>query len=269
MAELGELIPGGGSNGSWSDFVKDPVMRSALVSTGLQLMAGGWGNPMQQLGVALGHGAESAGATAKALQDQGNLEAKMTQVASEGAKDRESREKVAKIGASSRQEVANIRVAGMLERAAMIHGPSNDKEWKIYSDAKNTYFKKEKDNQILTGKSDDQILTEAEAYAKETLRGMRSATGGGAALSDGVSSPNTGIPNGVAPVLGSGKTGAQATPSTKQGLIDLLKGPNAAIIKRHLETPEGRKKILEKRPDLAKEIEWYTGMTEAYGKKAP
>lgn len=52
--DMPEMPRSGG--GAWANWVQQPGAREFLISTGLQLMTGGWGNTMSQVGQALGNG---------------------------------------------------------------------------------------------------------------------------------------------------------------------------------------------------------------------
>ena len=125
MAGLGDLMQPGGApgeepaSGSWSDLVKDPIARSALMGFGLQMMTGGWGNGTQQLAAGLGAGNTSAAATSEAMQKQMEADDKSAESAANHAADRQNRLEVAKIGADSRVEQVHIRGEMALERARL------------------------------------------------------------------------------------------------------------------------------------------------------
>ena len=214
-ADAGMVQPQTGAD--WDAALKDPVMKSALLGFGMQLMTGGRGSPVQRVGEALGAGASSAAGTAKSINDfQGEERARKDKL-SEGAASRAQSETNARIGADSRQEVAQIRSEAMLQRAAMIGKPQNSQEMGIYSKAMADYMKKEKDNQILSRKSDQQIGLEADAWAKSVLDNARNATGvrsQGSPLPDAGDATSGGGP-GPAGTTGSVTLGAGGTPPAK------------------------------------------------------
>ncbi len=119
--DLGSMIGGAPEAiaSTWKSLVDSPEKQAALTSFGLQLMAGGHGDQFQRLAVAAGHGMESASATEEAIRQHKEKERAFAAGQQEKAADRASREKVAQIGADSRLEVAQHRVAGMLERTKM------------------------------------------------------------------------------------------------------------------------------------------------------
>lgn len=262
--DLGSLIPQGigdvasAAGNTWSSLVSDPdptkaaIKQNALISAGLQLMAGGTGNTMQQFAQAGGKAAQSAGETVGAMQEAQRHTQAGADKKEASALDRKSHEEVARIGADSRQEVAQVKIEGMLERSRLIHGPQNDKEMQIYSKARSDFFKKEKDNQILSRKSDSQILAEADTYAKEQLRGARDATGvrsQGAPLESGGPAPISGAP-GPSPTPGQPGAGAQSAP--KPTWDQIKSNPK---IQELLQSAAGRKTLVRERPDLRDEIE--------------
>lgn len=225
--DLGGMMPGGsppqggGSGAStWQSLVNDPVSRSALISMGLQLMAGSHGgSPVQNLGLAIGAGAEGAGNTAKAIQSQQINDRDFQAKQEEGDKNRASHEKIGQMGADSRNEVAQIRSEAMIQRAAMIHKPQNSQEMQIYSKAAGDYMKKEKDNQIISKKTDSQIQFEADAWGKSILDSARNSSGVrsmGAPL--GGEGAQLGAPeSGVVKAPGPAGASAKAAPEAKGG----------------------------------------------------
>lgn len=257
MIDLGSLIPSEeGVKSTWQGIANDPIARVALMNFGTRLMVGGGGNLLSEVGAAAGHAGEGVAKSQEAILAQQNKEAAMAASEKDKSEDRKNRLEVAKIGADSRQEVANIRSAAMLERAAMIRGPQTQKEFEHYIKTRDTFFKKEKDNQILSRKTDDQILTEAEAYAKEALRGAREAVGGGRPSPlggpdvPGVSSQNspgaaTGAGAAVSPPAGQAATGriGKKMPTRDELMAD------PAFVKA-LEDPKFVEALKKKRPDL-------------------
>ena len=118
MAQLGAQ-PGLDRPNTWAAATNDPVARSAMLAMGLQLMTGGWGNGVQQLAAGMGAGAESAGATQKYLDDQAREDQKLASASADRAAARQTQMDVAKLNADNRLEIAQARVAGMLERTKM------------------------------------------------------------------------------------------------------------------------------------------------------
>lgn len=260
--DLGGMMPGGsppqggGSGAStWQSLVNDPVSRSALISMGLQLMAGSHGgSPVQNLGLAIGAGAEGAGNTAKSIQSQQMADREFNAKQDEGEKNRASHEKIAQMGSDSRNEVAQIKTEGMLSRAALIHGPQNNQEMNIFSKARTDYMKKEKDNQIISKKSDQQILSEADAYAKEQLRGAREATGvrsQGAPLS---SEAGNGVQAQPGASPGPAGTATQSQGPQKKSWDEYIKTPGVA---EALKDPKFRQELIAAHPEYKSAIGMY------------
>lgn len=254
MAGLGELMQPGGAPGyepaagSWSDLVKDPIARSTLLGFGLQMMTGGWGNGTQQLAAGLGAGATSGAATSEAMRSQMEADDKSAEAAANHAADRQNRLDAAKIAADSRAEVANIRTQGALERAALTSAAKSPNEAKFLADAMNKYMSKEKENQLISRKSDQQIEAEASQYAQNQLAIIR-------ASGKPVADPGAGVPSnspkpaGVGMGGADGQTPAKGTPgnTTAQNstLDQMLADPvHGAKLAEDLKTPEGRQRLM-------------------------
>jgi len=255
-----EQPAGGGSD--WGSFLSDPRARAGLISAGLQAMVGGYGNGIQQLGAALGAGAQGAGGMDKIIYDREQAAKELAQKASEGAATRAQSETNARIAADSRNEVAQTRTEGMLQRAALIHGPQNNQEMNIYSKAAADYMKKEKDNQLLSKKPDEQIRVEADAWAKSVLANARDASGvrsqGGALPTGGPGdiggASSTGGPQTGGPV-GPGGQGTPAGPAKASSTPTLdtylnAKGVEADKFRSLIQTPAGQQQLLQIKPDL-------------------
>lgn len=60
------------ADGAWSNWVRQPGVSEFLISTGLQLMTGGWGNVGSQVAQALGHGFSSMSETQRMAQQREN-----------------------------------------------------------------------------------------------------------------------------------------------------------------------------------------------------
>jgi hypothetical protein len=276
--DLGSLLsppsetPTGQKAGTWTEYLQDPVARSALLSFGLQALTGGWGGPGQQMAAAIGAGAEGAAGTAKQIQG-----AETERLAlDEKEKDRKNRLDAAKIAADSRAEVANIRSEAMLQRAAMIRGPTTDTEIKAYKEAYNKYYTTEKNNAAISAnpKTDLEIMTNADIYAKNVLAGMRQiggSPGGGGPMHLGAPGAGAGAGAGsevTLPNLGAGAVSPQgggAVPPGKAAagakvrtLADALKDPKLkAVLEPKLQSNEGIAAIEAARPDWKGELQYY------------
>lgn len=267
MADLGELMQPGGTPGeepaagSWSDLVKDPIARSALLGFGLQMMTGGWGNGTQQLAAGLGAGATSGAATSEAMQKQMEADDKSAEAAGNHAANRENAIKVAKIGADSRAEVANIRAESSAFRASLTAAARSPNEAKFLADAMNKYMSKEKDNQLLSRKSDQQIEAEASQYAQNQLALIRAS---GKAVGDpttGAAPSNSPNPSPAAAPGAPGQSPAQGT-AGKPTAQNEAKPDSSAInqalahpeVQQMLATEEGRKLLVKRNPAAGQAI---------------
>lgn len=256
---LGDYIPQpandpSATGGTWQDFIK--ANRPFLAGMGAQLMVGSPGGVLSNIGAGVAKGNESQNLTEEMNYGRGQEERKFAAGQEEGDKNRASHEKVATISADSRRDVADVKTAGMLERAALIHGPQNNQEMNIYSKARTDYFKKEKDNQIISKKSDATINQEADAWAKEQLRGAREATG---LRSQGQPLPSEGANlGGPDSTSGAGKPTTPTTPADKTTTSsqptweEYSKQPG---VMDALKDPAFKASLLAKRPDFKKYLE--------------
>lgn len=271
--DLGSLLsppsetPTGQKAGTWTEYLQDPVARSALLSFGLQALTGGWGGPGQQMAAAIGAGAQGAAGTAKQIQ---GAETERL-VLDEKEKDRKNRLDAAKIAADSRAEVANIRSEAMLQRAALVHPPHTDAEIKAYKDAYLKYYDAEKKNAAISAnpKTDLEIMAGADNFAKTALAGMRAvgagggpmhlgAPGAGAGAGSEVTLPNLGA--GAVPPQGGGAVppGKAAAGAKVRTLADALKDPKLkAVLEPKLQSNEGIAAIEAARPDWKGELQYY------------
>lgn len=272
--EFGELVQGPQKpqGGGWTGLLQDPRAQAALLQTGLQLMMGGWGNGTQQLAQALGAGASAAAGVDASMKEEDRYQDKLD----EQAMARGSREREAELNRTSRQEIAGMQAANKMEieglkndyrfaRLNAIHGPSSAKEQQLYNTTYNTIYRKEKDNQIISRKTDDQIRLEAELGARQALESGRKAVQGQGRpeVTDEQIAPGA-KPGAAAP-------GAQTPiPSFDVGLfppkliigqdnvaLDRMKNDPkfGAQFRADLETPQGRAKIKQMNPQLKAVIE--------------
>lgn len=248
-----QQAPAGG--GPWTSALADPAFRAALFSMGTQMMVGGHGNMGQQLGVALGKGGQAFSETRAAENEAGLAREQMA-----------SRENIAGMQSDSREEVARLRTDAMLERTRMLHGPNNDKEAKWYLDQKLKYYQKEKDNQLLSKKTDAQIAMEAEAWAKQSLEEARRN-----GLLKGGASEATSTGTGAAAKPGAGGTGAKAPEATSMTLQQMMSDKkHGGKFQQDLRTPEGRERIIKANPELRAQVEdWVARNDVNSGKYMP
>lgn len=93
----------------WEQQLRDPATQAALLSFGLQALSGGWGNGAQQFAQAAGAGAQGGGVYNQQEQERTRYAQAREEQASSRAADRQTRLDVARIGADSRTEIANMR----------------------------------------------------------------------------------------------------------------------------------------------------------------
>jgi hypothetical protein len=224
-------------------------------------MTGGYGNGVQQLGAALGAGAQGAGGMDKIIYDRAQAEKEFNQKASEGAANRANAQEVAHIGADSRREVADIKSQAMLERARLIRQPQSNQEMKIVSDAMNKYMVAQENQAFLSKLSPEQRNEMARAYGLGVLETARGATGirsagtplPGDMSGTGEASSTGGAPTGGMPGQGGqGTPGAGAKASSTPTLDTYLnaKGAEADKFRSLIQTPAGQQQLLQIKPDL-------------------
>lgn len=254
---------------TWSSKLQDPIVRSAMLSMGLQLMTGGWGNGTQQLAAGIGAGAAGAEGTAKALQAQAKDERDHEwEVEKHGASqanqaaNRKQSETNARIAADSRAEVANIRGEFSMQRAALAAGAKNNNETKQWQADRDAYLKQARSNINNMTKDEKELISSADEYATSKMhaRRLEAPNGGGAA---GPSAAGGGNGNSA------GESG-QRTPFTKPTGTEAPKVSSenqpAKLIERmagdpkfgsqfqaDLATPEGQARILKANKNLKKE----------------
>lgn len=99
----------------WDGFMSNPVNRSFMMGTGLQLMAGGHGNAAQQLAVALGQGAQSAGNVEKEMVGERDKERALE----EKDTDRQLKRDLNAETQAAKIETANLRGQYAAENASL------------------------------------------------------------------------------------------------------------------------------------------------------
>lgn len=187
----------------WESFMSNPVNRSMMVGAGLQLMMGSWGN---QVGNAFAAGIDSAAGTEKVMQDQANLDAdeqlkrdQLAQQASEGELDRQSRERIAGTYATSREAVADKRIANA-------RNPN-------YISAYNTAYRSTRQGLELSVMAGEMSQEEAEAAAiaageRAGLSAMQTVPAGGSGPLPGQGTPGNGNTGSQGGMPGQGQTAA-------------------------------------------------------------
>jgi hypothetical protein len=210
-----------------------------MVSAGLQMATGGWGNFGQQAAASLGAGASAASGTQQAQFDTQEKNAQQEA-------ERQNKRDVASIGAQSRQEVASIRSQAMLERSRLTQGAKTPQEAKVASDAYQKSLATLRAAQIISGKTDEEIEATAEADSTKALAIHRAAQGGGKA-------PDTGAVGAVAPAPAAKPTSAAATKKQSDALwLKIQNNPDYAAA---IATPEGRAKLKETYPEFKSQID--------------
>lgn len=253
MSGFGDLMKPGGEPGqepeagSWSDLVKDPIARSALLGFGLQMMTGGWGNGTQQLAAGLGAGATSAAGTSEAMQKQLEADDKAAETASNQAANRANAVKVAQIGADSRVEGANIRGQARLDAIAATaqHKIPADQLVKYRAEAR----------KIVEGNPQNMAMTNADRetmindIAMRTYDADQIRRGQGAAPSQNGSPKPTETPGAAVPgqspaPASTGKPTAQnptpTRPEDEPGVKAALQNPQ---MRQLLATPDGQAEL--------------------------
>jgi hypothetical protein len=245
----------------WMTWLQAPENRAMLIGIGTNMMTGGWGGAGQQLGAALGAGAEARAGTVAAAQQQEALgrqedfrERELTQRGSIAEADRAGRENVARIGADSRTQVAEIRGAYGLQRAAMA-GARSGADQATYSRLFNSRAQELERNNLLLPpgqqRTSQMIMDEAATYADRAFSQFRQQAGAAGAVDPNASAPGVPAP---APTPGAptpapgGRTGAAGPPS----LQTLMNNPT---FRQAIATPEGRERIINERPDLRDQIQ--------------
>jgi hypothetical protein len=216
----------------WDAYLANPATRAALLSTGLSLLAGGWGSPMQNIAASIGQGVEAGanvGANQQAEADKAARIARTTkrQQQEDDLKREEmaSRERIADKYANTRITTANIRAGG---------GPRNVQEQRVYDQMYQRAFSLGQQNQPITQATDEEIAQQAQVAAERALvahRGQFGVPGGGANAGD-LATPDGNLP--VAGTMGGPPT-AGATPSqTQRPTITLRDGSKAVL------SPDGK-----------------------------
>lgn len=225
-----------------SSKMKDPIVRSAMLSAGLQMMTGSWGNGTQQLAAGIGAGAQGAAATAGAMQEQGLKDQARQDKLSEGSLNRASHEKVAQIGSDSRTEVASIRGMFSLDRARMaLQKAPPDVASKMIDQARKI-VEGSIGNLSLDDRSKTELVMNKAAELYQLHEQLAGTAGEQPAGKPGLSSPEAGAP--------------VAKPAKATSLQDLLQSPIAgARAQQDIQTAEGRATLKARFPALAAQID--------------
>ena len=232
MGDIGQLIdPQAQQGGSWDQLLKDPVTRSAMLSAGLQLMTGWWGNGAQQLAAGIGAGAAGAAGTAASIQQQGINSRDFEAKKEEGAANRSSREREAAANRTSREsiegdktatrlEVEGIRHEGRLARIAAMSGAKSAQENSVF----NTAYKRAYDDLGRMKVTPEERETAAMDAGRRAMWVYRDAQG------KETPGTSTGAPSATAP--GSPSPGKNTAPApaksgaskSQQSIQELIQG---------------------------------------------
>ena len=215
------------TGGTWSNWLSEPGNRSLLIGMGLQLMVPQWGNPMSQLGQALGNGVASAAGHLQTIRDQETQDLKL----GDQELDRRSREKIAEGNQANRVEVAGLRSAAALEKLKMSKGPTTAKEMDIFNKAKrDALIQLQKENNDMLspnyqkhGTPEDMEM-KAEEAATRALQSNRATFG----------SADESVP---APKASDTTSGKKASPSESGGSVPTVPGQNSPAGKSTIPTP--------------------------------
>src|SRR5262245_27018268 len=262
--DLGALMPpseGEAPKSTWTSLVQDPNTRAAMdaaarnmmITAGLQMMVPQWGGPMANIAHGLGKGFESMGKTAESAMSAEEQNRQLAEKVQSGKEHNQTTLEAARIAANSRQEVAQIRSEAMLERARLIRQPQTSQEMKIAADAQRDYLKTEKNNQLVSKKTDQQINEEARAWGLIAVQNARDATG--------VRSQGAPLPTepGAENPAGEGRPGtitppgnpAAAAKSASIPFDQFLAKPGVA---EAMKDPEFQKKLLAEHPEYTRDV---------------
>lgn len=159
----------------WGSFLQNPKMQAALLAAGVELMKPRWSGA-SALPDAIGAAGRTVAASEEDDRTRLENERKLQIGLSEKDADRDTKLTVAGIGAQSREEVAQLRAAAMLENTrtrGQLKGPVTEKLRQAYI---NQYIKVQeaKANSLPElGKarpSPEQVLQDAARWADEELR---------------------------------------------------------------------------------------------------
>ena len=263
MGDIGQLIdPQAQQGGSWDQLLKDPVTRSAMLSAGLQLMTGWWGNGAQQLAAGIGAGAAGAAGTAASIQQQGINSRDFEAKKEEGAANRSSREREAAANRTSREsiegdktatrlEVEGIRHEGRLARIAAMSGAKSAQENSVF----NTAYKRAYDDLGRMKVTPEERETAAMDAGRRAMWVYRDAQGKetpgtstGAPSATAPGSPSPGKNTAPAPA----KSGAPTKRELSWGEVQNTPGFDAAM-----NDPASRERLKRENPHLAPYIDSY------------
>lgn len=213
----------------WDAYLANPATRAALLSTGLSLMAGGWGSPIQQIAQGIGAGVESGanvGANIQKHTDQTDAIARQQQRF--GQEDQLKREELA-----NRKDIANIYANTRITTAGMRIQPKSGAEAAAFNRTFNaTATSLRQSLPYIQGTlTEDDVLQQARQAAENAIAGARSIGAGG----QNVGNPNAGdlaAPDGQAPVPGANTQGnlPGASASQTQSPVQRARDPKTGQV---------------------------------------
>lgn len=227
----------------WDAFLSNPATRAALLSFGLNTLAGGWGSPVQNLAQAAGAGLETGGAVGASEEAQAEKDAAIARqqqrFTEEDALKREemaNRTNIARIAADTRITTAGIRAAS----------PRNAVENKMYWDTYNKSLVGLQNNALVSGQTPEQIQAVAKANADAALEAYQVRfPGGGTAPDAGGGAPGTNL---AAPQGGgapAGTVGQENSPGVAPSQMNRPLTPSRPTAtgrdgKRYILSPDGK-----------------------------
>lgn len=160
----------------WDAYLANPATRAALLSTGLSLMAGGWGSPIQQIAQGVGAGVESGANVGANMQKHTDmLDAVDRQQQRFSQEDQLKREELA-----NRKDIANIYANTRLTTAGMRLQPKTGAETAAYNRTFNaTATSLRQSLPYIQGQlTEDQVIEQARNAAENAISGARAIGAG-------------------------------------------------------------------------------------------
>jgi len=243
--------------GAWKSFLTNPATQAALLNFGTALMTPRW-TPGSALPDALNAGARTLSTIEDEEYKRNKVEEDKAFRSSEAAANRSNQMKIAQLGADSRSEVAQIRMAGMLDaanvRAAVQGRPKTAQDIQFYQRNYLDEMKKLKEanenNKFLQRPvmTDQEMIDKANLRAEQALSHWRANFGsvpGAVPDAGAIPGEKTSIkPGAAAPPVGPGgapqapkSTSINQTPQTGITSADALKRFQPADLERIIKDP--------------------------------
>ena len=253
---VGGMMPREANSGStWQDWIAKN--RPFLTGMGQQLLVGSPGGLLQQFGPAIAKGNESEVLTEQMNHERAVGARDFQAKQSEGEANRQSHEKIARESNDTKHQIAQEKIAGMLERSRLIRQPQTNQEMKIVADATNKYMTAAENQAILSKLTPEQRNEAARAYGLSVLETARSATG--------VRSQGAPLPAetpGSSPTQTSGTPGA-SPPATSAATSDksVSKPWDQYIevpgVKEALKDPAFRERLVKEHPEYRARVQMW------------